>query len=171
MSALPPLHRPRDSYYTLFLLSYIPTIILFDSLPLYPPSLIPSSLSSTHTWYLTTFNDPLVRLQPPWFKFFSLAELFYQLPVAAYLAWALGKRAPSAPAHMLVWATLAAFTTATCCWEFYHSTLMTLQQKYMLGGMYGSYGLIFAIMAGDMFCRIQKTVSAAAKMAGQKKVR
>jgi len=162
--SVPTLHRPRDTYYTLFFLSYIPTIVraapstppqkkkknpvltnpcvVFDSLPLYPPSLVPASLATTHAWYLTTFGDPLIRHQPPWFRFFSLAELFYQLPMAVYLSCGLYSRSPKAPVHMLVWAMLAAFTTATCCWEFAFSEEMTQWQKGMLGGVYGSYGVI-----------------------------
>jgi hypothetical protein len=189
MSAPPPTHRSRDRFYVLFLLSYIPTIVLFDCQPLYPTSLIPAPLAETHEWYLSFFADPLISSQPPWFRFFTLTEFCYQLPMAIYLAHALWKKCSNAPLHMLLWAMWCAGTTATCVYEFYYDTTILLWQKQALSAMYGSYGLIcefsedmrmrtglrcartVAAIAVDMFCRIQKTLSAAATMGVEKKRR
>jgi len=118
-----------------------PAAKVFDSIPLYPASLVPAPLARTHAWYLSTFRDPLVGQQPPFFRFFTYAELLYQLPTAVYLVRALRRRSPTAPAHLLVWAVLAAFTTATCCWEIAASAQMTPAQKWTLGALYGSYGV------------------------------
>lgn len=100
---------------------------------------MPAPLARTQEWYLSTFHDPLLGKQPPFFRFFIIAEVVYLLPTAVYLVRALRCRSPKAPAHMLVWATLAAFTTATCCWEIAASAQITPAQKWILGGLYGSY--------------------------------
>jgi hypothetical protein len=142
MSSPPSTHRPRDRFYVFFLLSYIPTIILFDCQPLYPAWIIPTTLAETHDWYISFFGDPLISSQPAWFRFFTITELCYQLPMAIFLAHALWKKCPNAPLHALLWGFWCAGTTATCVYEFYYDTTMSLLQKQMLSAMYGSYGLI-----------------------------
>ncbi|KAF8066885.1 transmembrane protein 6/97 [Lyophyllum atratum] len=169
--SLPPTHRARDSLYVLFFLSYIPIVIFFDSLPLYPSGIAPASLLSLHHWYKTHFNDQLVIAQPAWFRLFTLTEPFYQLPVAAWGIWALRTKSYKAPAHILLWASVCFGTTITCLFEFYHNKLMTDQEKTVLYMMYGSYAIIFGAMGADMFCRIQKVVGAAARLEEDKKTR
>ncbi|KAH0579221.1 hypothetical protein H2248_003371 [Termitomyces sp. 'cryptogamus'] len=166
--ALPPTHRPRDNLYVLFLLSYIPIIIFFDSLQFYPAGLAPGSLLQLHEWYTKHFNDQLVISQPAWFRLFTLTEPLYQLPVAVWAVWALRSKSYNAPANLLLWATVCCGTTITCVFEFYHNQLMSNQEKLVLIAMYGSYALIFGGIGVDMFCRIQKVLKAAAAPAEQK---
>lgn len=115
---------------------------VIDCIGLYPESIAPRPLLSLHEFYKATFNDQLVINQPPWFHFFSLLELVYQLPVAIWAVWALKNKSPKAPAHLLVWATVAFGTTMTCLFEFYHNAVMSTQEKTSLIAMYGCYGLI-----------------------------
>jgi len=120
-----------------------PTV--FDAIPLYPPSLVPAPLLSIHEWYNSFFNDQLMISQPPWFRLFSLIELFYQLPVVIWGVQALATKSPKAPAHLLVWALICFGTTATCLFEFYHNQLMSETEKTRLIAMYGLYALICAL--------------------------
>jgi hypothetical protein len=136
------IHRSRDRYYKLFLLSFIPTILFFDAQPLYPPNLVPTILSNIQSWYFAVFNDQLLARQPPWFHFFALTEIFYQFPAAVYIVYSLHTRSPGVAPHTIIWATISTFTTATCLYEIYHDAVMTNTQKLMLGGMYGVYGAI-----------------------------
>jgi hypothetical protein len=115
---------------------------VFDSIPLYPPSLVPAPLLSAQQWYMTFFNDQLVIAQPPWFHFFSLVEVLYQLPVVLWSIWALATNSHKAPAHLLVWSVVTFGTTATCLYEFYHNQLMSETEKTRLISMYGLYALI-----------------------------
>jgi hypothetical protein len=117
-----------------------PTV--FDGVPLYPPSLVPAPLLSAQDFYKSFFNDQLVITQPHWFHFFTLVEIFYQLPVVLWGVWALATKSPKAPAHLLIWALVCAGTTATCIFEFYHNQLMTETEKTRLIAMYGLYELI-----------------------------
>ncbi|KAG5636379.1 hypothetical protein H0H81_008271 [Sphagnurus paluster] len=169
MSSLPPTDRPRDALYALFFASYIPVVLFFDSLPLYPAGLAPKALLSVHEWYQGHFNDQLVITQPPWFRLFTLLEPLYQLPVAAWGIHALRTHSPRAPAHLLLWSALCFGTTITCLFEFYHNEKMSAQEKGTLITMYGSYAVIFGTMMVDMFCRIQKILVAAARTGQDKK--
>jgi hypothetical protein len=128
------IHRPRDRYYKLFLLSFIPTILFFDAQPLYPPNLVPTILSNIQSWYFAVFNDQLLARQPPWFHFFALTEIFYQFPAAVYIVYSLHTRSPGVAPHTIIWATISTFTTATCLYEIYHDAVMTNTQKLMLRG-------------------------------------
>jgi len=157
---MPSTFRGRDKLYMLFLMSYILAIVFLDALPFYPPSLVPAPLLSTRDWYKTYFNDQLVITQPPWFRFFALAEFLYELPVAIWGIWALSTKSPKAPAHLLVWSVVCAGTTFTCLFEIYHNSGMSGQEKTRLFALYGSYGFIFSLLGTDMFCRIQKTLLA-----------
>jgi len=162
-------YRSRDNLYALFLVSYVLTIIFFDNLPLYPQHLVPPQLLELHTWYKNYYNDQLLITQPPWFRFFSLSEPFYQLPVSIWSVWALTTKNPKAPTHLLVWAVVCCGTTLTCLFEFYHNTLMTDQEKKALFSMYGLYAAIFAGIGLDMFSRIQQILVAASTVQQTKK--
>ncbi|GLB41168.1 putative membrane [Lyophyllum shimeji] len=169
--ALPPTHRTRDSLYVLFFMSYIPIVLFVDSIPLYPRSIVPASLLSLHEWYKDHFNDQLVITQPAWFRFFALSEPLYQLPVAAWGIWALRSKSYKALPHLLVWGLVCCGTTLTCLFEFYHNTAMSDNEKLVLSAMYGSYAVIFGVIAADMFCRIQTILGAAARLGEDKKLR
>ncbi|KAA8904502.1 transmembrane protein 6/97 [Sphaerosporella brunnea] len=171
MASLPPVDRPRDTFYALFLLQYLFTMALFDCQVWYPPSIVPTKLAETHAWYISHFGDPLMAQQPPWFRFLMLSELVYQIPAASYCVYALWNKSPKAPLQTLLLCAWGAVSTATCLYEFYFDTTMKLWQKQQLGAMYGFYGLAFAVMAADMLLRIQKTISAAAAAGMEKKRR
>ncbi|KAF8237431.1 hypothetical protein L208DRAFT_1389217 [Tricholoma matsutake] len=170
-SAIPSTSRSHDKFYMYFLISYAATIVFFDSVPLYPPNFVPARLLSAQEYYKNFFNDQLVIAQPPWFHLFSLIELLYQLPLVLWGIWALATKSPRAPAHLLVWSVVCFGTTVTCIYEFYHHQMMSETQKTRLIAMYGLYALIFAIVGADMFCRIQKTLDAAASLGNEKKQR
>ena len=110
---------------------------------------MPTKLRLLQEWYQKAFNDVLVigssaaapyPLQ--WFRFFLLNEILFELPVGAYLLFLLSTKSPRAPAVAVVWATVCAFSTATCCYEYLYSPLMTAAQKQALIALYGSYGII-----------------------------
>lgn len=77
-----------------------------------------------------------------WFRFFVLNEVLFELPAGAYLLFLLRTKSPRAPAVAVVWATVCAFSTATCCYEYVYSPLMTVAQKQVLIALYGLYGII-----------------------------
>lgn len=151
------LSRPRDKYYFYFLVSYLPLILLIDTLPLYSPKFIPRILNDLHEWYKSYFNDQLAIAQPSWYIFYLLIEVGYQLPVGAWAAYQWGisdKPSTRVFPHMLLWSFLGVITTSTCIAHFYGNKLMTAQDKVVLSAMFGSYGLIFGGMALDFFGRI-----------------
>lgn len=129
---------------------------MFDCLPLYPPWLVPQPLSRLQAWYMQVFNDKLLAMpQPAWFRFFSLAELLFQLPCAAYAACLLSCGSGSSSSStrqsyavavpvMLVFGTVSAFATATCVWDIFRDddAGMTTAQKAMVGGLYSCYGVV-----------------------------
>ena len=115
---------------------------VFDCLSLYPPQIVPEQLLSLQSWYKDYYNDQLVIRQPSWFRFFSLVEALYQLPISVWSIWALTTKSPKAPTHLLVWAVICCGTTLTCLFEFYHNEDMNNQEKGTLIAMYGSYAVI-----------------------------
>jgi len=119
---------------------------VFDCLSLYPPQIVPERLLSLQSWYKDYYNDQLVIRQPPWFRFFSLVEALYQLPISVWSIWALTTKSPKAPTHLLVWAVVCCGTTLTCLFEFYHNELMSNQEKGALIAMYGSYAVICMVL-------------------------
>jgi len=161
--------RPRDRFYIAFLLTYIPTILAFDCIPLYPVHLVPVALLDTHAWYKSFFNDQLAITLPAWFRFFFAIEACYELPLAIWGVYALSTKSPKAAPHLLVWALVCFGTTATCLFEFYENPLMSGSEKMVIIAIYGSYGLIFGAMAMDMFCRIQKTLVAVDRVMASRK--
>jgi len=128
-----------------------------DLVPLYPQSLwVPSSsplhfLHDLRAYYLTTYADqffvPPPAVVPPFFKFFTLLELVFHLPVSVWAVRALsgaGSRGTTGPAELLLLAygLETVLTTATCMYEAYSwdAALVTREQRVMLlGVLYGSY--------------------------------
>lgn len=140
------LSRPRDTLITLFIFSFVPTIVFFDIIHLYPTQLVPTVLLDTQEWYKTFFNDVLTIHHPPYFTYFKYVEAFYELPVALYGVWGLSRKSQGVYAHLLVWAIVGALTTFTCVWEYVVSEVMTEQERMVLVGMYGSYGVICELL-------------------------
>ncbi|RDB30676.1 hypothetical protein Hypma_005981 [Hypsizygus marmoreus] len=168
--SIPPTHRPWDNFYTLFLMSFAPTII-FDCISLYPRSIVPSALLSVHEWYKVFFNDQLVITQPTWFRAFTLIEGIYEFPLALWGIWALKSQSPEVPARLLIWALVCFSTTFTCLLAIYYDNVMSDSEKWTVIAMYGLYAVIFGIIGLDMYCRIQKILVAATKVVEHDKTR
>ncbi|TGZ81376.1 hypothetical protein EX30DRAFT_371389 [Ascodesmis nigricans] len=154
-----PLSRPRDTLIRAFLLSFIPTILLFDALPIYPRHLVPTTLLNIHAWYIDFFNDVLVKHSPSWYQSFLTIELGFELPVAIWSVGKLGagnKNTGAVYPVLLVWAVVCALTTGVCVVEFLRSPEMSQKEKGMMAAMYGGYGLIFAAIGADVFGRMVK---------------
>eukprot|EP00887_Chlorella_sp_A99_P002386 scaffold10.g2386.t1 len=69
-----------DGLIIAFLVSHIPITLLVDGQAVLPKSWYPQSLLDVQSWYLDTYQDPLMRDLPLWFKSLVYTEVFLQLP-------------------------------------------------------------------------------------------
>ncbi|KAK1768154.1 transmembrane protein 6/97 [Phialemonium atrogriseum] len=105
-------------------------IIFVDAVPFYPKHLYEPPGSPLHllqrirTFYVATYNDPIVQWTPAlgrdsWIPLFTRIEMLFQLPAAAYAVHRLGRRRRAGTTGAdellyLVYALETALTTLVC---------------------------------------------------------
>ncbi|KAL8287919.1 hypothetical protein RB597_000149 [Gaeumannomyces tritici] len=152
-------------------------IFLVDALQFYPPSLYEAegsplhALKRLHDHYVATYNDPIVQWElpgRPWTRLFSLVEMAFQLPTAAYGVYLLGGGGGTSHGDEMlffVYALEVAFTTLVCVHDvaYWDDAVYSLQQKQVIWfQLYGPWLLIPSIMAVDMFFRLRTHLVASA---------
>lgn len=73
--------RPLDLFLVSFLLINIPVVVLFESQPLLPATLVPKQVRELTQSYVKFSGDYLVATQPPFFKGLVYMEVLLQLPL------------------------------------------------------------------------------------------
>jgi hypothetical protein len=73
--------RPLDLFLVSFLLINIPVVVLFESQPLLPATLVPKQVRDLTQSYVKFSGDYLVATQPPFFKGLVYMEVLLQLPL------------------------------------------------------------------------------------------
>lgn len=94
------LSRPFDLLIVIFFLTHIPITIFIDSQAVLPKEWYANRAVIMLDWYLGTYGDPLIKINPPWFRVLVWNELLLQLPfffIGAY-AFTAGKRWIQQPA-------------------------------------------------------------------------
>ncbi|KAH6660489.1 transmembrane protein 6/97 [Truncatella angustata] len=162
-----------EKAYLVYFALHIPILFLVDLVPFYPRSLWATSsaplsfLGDIRAYYFEAYKDqffaPPPATVPSFFPLFALLELVIHLPVSV---WAVRKLWPSAPGLdgkaellLLVYGVETVLTTATCMWEAWQwdEKLVSLSEKTtLLGGLYGAYLALAAILSVDMYVRISK---------------
>ncbi|KAI4602456.1 hypothetical protein KJ359_009700 [Pestalotiopsis sp. 9143b] len=163
-----------DTLYLVYFVLHIPILFLVDLVPFYPRSLWAATdaplsfLGDLRVYYLETYKDqffaPPPAPIPSFFPLFAVLELVFHLPVSA---WAVRRLWPSGAAGLdgraelllLVYGVETVLTTATCMWEawLWDEKLISLGEKaVLLGGLYGSYFALAAVLSIDMYYRLWK---------------
>lgn len=112
---------------------FTPEYTVVDIYPLYPPSLIPTFMTSLRTWYIATYRDANFVSPPAWFMLYSWLELFYHAPLSIWAIGALLRDDPRVPGHLLAYAMQTAVTTATCIADFLSWEDLSGKEKVELG--------------------------------------
>ncbi|KAI1874932.1 uncharacterized protein JN550_002361 [Neoarthrinium moseri] len=168
-----------DNVYLVYFVLHIPILFFVDLVPFYPraiwatPDAPLSFLGDLRVYYLETYKDqffaPPPAPLPSFFPFFAVLELVFHLPVSA---WAVGALWPSstkaslsgrAELLLLVYGLETVITTATCMWEawLWDEALITLKEKaVLLGGLYGAYFALAAVLSVDMYARLLRRLDA-----------
>ncbi|KAI0393818.1 transmembrane protein 6/97 [Xylariaceae sp. FL0594] len=169
--------------YLVYFLIHIPILFCVDLVPFYPSSLWEPAGSPFHalgelrSYYYTTYNDQFFLPSasssssyqiPTFFPLFAFLELVFHLPVSVWAVRALwtgdlAKGKGSAELLLLVYGLETALTTATCMYEaaLWDPSVVTWDQKVVLvGGLYGGYFALAAILSVDMYTRLLSRVNA-----------
>ncbi|KAK9790563.1 hypothetical protein WJX73_006992 [Symbiochloris irregularis] len=83
----PLLQRRFDLFMVAFFLMHIPVTAIVDSQIVLPRDWYPAWARDLLNWYLSTFNDPLIKQGQPWFVSLCYTEVYLQFPfffVGAY---------------------------------------------------------------------------------------
>ncbi|KAL9527788.1 Sigma intracellular receptor [Sphaerulina musiva] len=165
----PLLSRKKDLIYLVFFTIHIPIVFLVDIYPLYPPSLIPTFMTSLRTWYIATYRDANFVSPPAWFMLYSWLELFYHAPLSIWAIGALLRDDPRVPGHLLAYAMQTAVTTATCIADFLSWEDLSGKEKVELGKLYVPYLAVSVFMGLDMLGRLNARLSSGRLVDGRLK--
>lgn len=72
--------RLEDVFLIFFFATHVPVTILFDAQCVLPNAWYPKALLDAFSWYVETFQDPLLGDPPTWFRTLVWSEVFFQLP-------------------------------------------------------------------------------------------
>ncbi|KAK2000489.1 hypothetical protein LX36DRAFT_709353 [Colletotrichum falcatum] len=173
----------RDNAYLVISSIQLSAILLVDLVPFYPPSLYADPSSPLHflqllrDFYISTYNDPYFVTPhdglPSWFRLFTKIEMFYQLPMAAWMVYGFSGRTGTTPGFELavvVFAVECALTTLTCIYDILHldpAVYSQAQKNVFVFNLYGPWVVIPALMGVDMCMRILSRVRVADKAKSQ----
>ncbi|KAF8892125.1 transmembrane protein 6/97 [Infundibulicybe gibba] len=151
--------RPLDLLYFAFFFIHIPSTLLIDLQPMYPPALralLPAVVQNLPAWYVRFSNDPLIggalsaatpSHELVWFRSFMGLEAFFQTPVFFIGLYGLYKGlTPALTVLLLLYATSTATTTLPC--------IAYILSRTLLLGSYVPFFLIPLGMALDMAWRV-----------------
>ncbi|OIW28647.1 hypothetical protein CONLIGDRAFT_632907 [Coniochaeta ligniaria NRRL 30616] len=165
----------KDRVWTVWFAVHLAVILLVDAVPLYPAHLHepPSSplhfLDRLRSFYITTYNDPIMQWTPDsghdnWIPFFFNFEIIFLLPTCLYAVYQHAVKADrktgftgSEELLYLVYAFVTGFTTLVCLNDvaYWDPAVYSAQDKMMfVFGLYGPYFAIPAIMFADMYSRL-----------------
>ncbi|ETS82931.1 hypothetical protein PFICI_04807 [Pestalotiopsis fici W106-1] len=163
-----------DKVYLVYFVLHIPILFLVDLVPFYPRSLWATSdaplsfLGDLRVYYLETYKDqffaPPPAPIPSFFPLFAVLELVFHLPVSVWAVrrlWSSGGPGLDGRAELLllVYGIETVLTTGICMYEawLWDEALISLSEKaVLLGGLYGSYFALAAVLSVDMYHRIWK---------------
>ncbi|CAD6499216.1 BgTH12-04868 [Blumeria graminis f. sp. triticale] len=151
-------HRKLDLLYFIHFSSALPLMLLVDLQVIYPPIIVPAFMIDLKAFYVETFDDRFFRTPPPFFQLFVWLEILYQAPVIAWSLGGLYRNSSKVPLVLLPYALVVFLTTLTCIVEYsFWDTL--LYQKICLTALYGPYLALSALMASDMYLRLDKMIN------------
>ncbi|OHE96873.1 hypothetical protein CORC01_07840 [Colletotrichum orchidophilum] len=169
----------RDSAYLVISSIQLAAMLLVDLVPFYPTALYATSSSPLHflqvlrDFYISTYNDPFFTAShenlPSWFKLFTYLEIFYQLPMAAWMVYRFSRSTGTTPGFelaVLVFSVECALTTLTCIYDVFHwdpAVYSQAQKNVFVFNLYGPWVIIPTLIGLDMWLRILKRVKVADK--------
>ncbi|KAK9422504.1 putative Transmembrane protein 6/97 [Seiridium unicorne] len=174
-----------DKVYLVYFVLHIPILFhpVVDLVPFYPRSLWSTAdsplsfLGDLRVYYLETYKDqffaPPPAPIPSFFPLFAFLELVFHLPVSVWAVrklWSGPGLNGQAELLLLVYGVETVLTTATCMWEawLWDEKLVNLNEKVvLLGGLYGAYFALAAVLSVDMYLRLQKRLDV---VDGRKKI-
>ncbi len=141
--------------FLIYFITHIPITLTLDLQGLFG-EYYPQPLKDLATWYVDTYNDPLMRSpQPYWFKSFIGAELVFQMPFFFYATYALLARKNAMRIPSIVYGVHVATTVWAILAEFLFGNKNTMQEKFTLFAFYVPYFIIPAWLAAYM-CMYEK---------------
>lgn len=174
-----------DNVYLVYFIIHIPVLFCVDFVPFYPtawyaPTGPLAPLGALRAFYRDTYKDQFfsaTAAPPRFFVLFAWLELLH-LPASV---WAIGvlwprRRLPplsgAALVALLVYGLETALTTLTCMWEaagWDDALVAPAEKRVLIGGLYGGYFAVAAVMTVDMAFRLCKRVEAADAVVARKK--
>ncbi|KAI5811608.1 hypothetical protein DFH27DRAFT_534295 [Peziza echinospora] len=186
VARIPLKERKWDLFYFAWFCHMVPIMLFVDTAAFIPPHLRPYPQHLLHTFYLTTYSDPLALAKPLWFTCFSVSEFLIQLPIGLWSLPALYRGDKLVPLWVGVYAGIAALTTWVSVAEIVgwdgrgngyvdvksgeERVWFSESQRWQLVGMFAGYGVVFTVMLVDMLLRIKRSLEiSAAVVEGKKK--
>jgi len=150
------LQRLRDVGYAFFFLFHLATTLVADTQALFQRSLFPPVLVQKLDEYVKDFKDPLILNGPVWFKSILYLEVVAMVPflVVGFFGALLGARWMRTPSIIYGTAvyTMVIPMVATILFEDFKglkNAPKTQEERYVLAGIYGVFGVIGLFIALD----------------------
>ena len=153
----------RDRLWTFWFATHLAVILLVDCVPLYPSHLyIPASaplhfLHHLRQFYLTTFNDPIMRWTPEvghdyWIHLFFNVEIIFYIPTCLYAIYQHSIRVDRQDGFRgyeemwyMMYAFVVGFTTLVCLHDVLYwdpDVYSAADKRMFVFGLYGPYCVI-----------------------------
>eukprot|EP01038_Epipyxis_sp_PR26KG_P004608 gene4608-6485_t len=142
--------------FIIYFVTHIPITLCLDLQALLG-EFYPVSLKDFHLFYVSTYNDPLMRLQPIWFKSFIFLELIFQLPFFFAASYGLIYRKNWIRIPSIIYGTHVATTLVPILASFAFGE-NTINEKITLASFYLPYLiipilLVVSMLNGDPFVK------------------
>ena len=144
--------------YIIYFVTHIPITICVDMQGLFP-HIYPAKLTNMFSWYISTYNDPLMASPPVWLRTFLILEAFVQLPFFFWAAYCLCQRLNVIRIPMVAYGAHVATTVAPILMEFIMDADLTKNEKATLVSFYSPY-LVIPLMLLWEFSRHAEPLTA-----------
>ncbi|KNC77202.1 hypothetical protein SARC_10331 [Sphaeroforma arctica JP610] len=131
--------------------SHIPITLLMDSQAIVPPVWIPDFAVEMNSWYIKTFNDPLMASPPIWFQSFIACELIFQIPIFFLAVYGYWNRCNWIRDPLMVYGAHVTTTLVPVLYELYRNDQVEDGQKLVLAAFYIPYLIIPFLITLRMF--------------------
>ena len=121
----------------IFYLTHIPITLCLDLQALLQP-FYPAALVKLFTWYIQTYNDPLMSGQPIWFKSFIFYEIF-QVPFFIVAAHAMIYKKNYIRIPSIIYGAHVTTAVSAILSELVFSNNISLDEKKILVAFYFPY--------------------------------
>ena len=130
----------------MYFITHIPISISLDFQALFG-DFYSQGFKDINTYYVKTYNDPLMATTPIWFKSFIACEVIFQLPFFFIASYALLYEQKWIRIPMIIYGTHVSTTLVPILAEFLFSKTNTTTEKAILFSFYLPYFIIPLLLA------------------------